>query len=392
MAITVQDLIQQSYMAGVKIICGKSRLSTRIEGLTFFNDACSNSISKRNVVLAAAGELNQYTSSGLEQIGKTFSNQKIAALVIKMDKKYDSILEKNLADIFASCSFTVLTLPNDVLIASLIKGLNYDIIYAQGYNMSNPYEDNCLQELVCVERNEQCILSYIKMMGIRVNEYLCILLLKPTGKVDLRDITRICYSFLGNEGFISRRNGTVMLMLRSTAEYTDAVAYFRNFSENLRSHMKNVYQKDFFLGVGHTFENQIEIRKSYLSAKTALLAALASTGKDIIFYDDMGIYKILYHLRNRKDLFELKNDTVDRLKTYDLDHHTEYYQTIKSYVQNFYSIRNTANQLFVQYNTIRYRIAKIKEEFGWDLFDRDDCIYLTIGFQAENFLQEEKAN
>ncbi len=392
MAITVQDLIQQSYMAGVKIICGKSRLSTRIEGLTFFNDACSNSISKRNVVLAAAGELNQYTSSGLEQIGKTFSNQKIAALVIKMDKKYDSILEKNLADIFASCSFTVLTLPNDVLIASLIKGLNYDIIYAQGYNMSNPYEDNCLQELVCVERNEQSILSYIKMMGIRVNEYLCILLLKPTGKVDLRDITRICYSFLGNEGFISRRNGTVMLMLRSTAEYTDAVAYFRNFSENLRSHMKNVYQKDFFLGVGHTFENQIEIRKSYLSAKTALLAALASTGKDIIFYDDMGIYKILYHLRNRKDLFELKNDTVDRLKTYDLDHHTEYYQTIKSYVQNFYSIRNTANQLFVQYNTIRYRIAKIKEEFGWDLFDRDDCIYLTIGFQAENFLQEEKAN
>lgn len=392
MAITVQDLIQQSYMAGVKIICGKSRLSTRIEGLTFFNDACSNSISKRNVVLAAAGELNQYTSSGLEQIGKTFSNQKIAALVIKMDKKYDSILEKNLADIFAPCSFTVLALPNDVLIAPLIKGLNYDIIYAQGYNMSNPYEDNCLQELVCVERNEQSILSYIKMMGIRVNEYLCILLLKPMGKVDLRDITHICYSFLGNEGFISRRNGTVMLMLRSTAEYTSAVAYFRKFSEKLRTHMKNVYRKDFFLGVGHTFESQIEIRKSYLSAKTALLAALSSTGKDIIFYDDMGIYKILYHLRNRKDLFELKSDTVDRLKTYDLDHHTEYYTTVKAYVQNFYSIRNTASQLFVQYNTIRYRISKIKEEFGWDLFDRDDCIYLTIGFQAENFLQEEKSN
>ena len=49
--------------------------------------------------------------------------------------------------------------------------------------MRNPYEDNCLQELVCVERNGQSIQDYMKMMGIRVNEYLCILLLKPTVRI-----------------------------------------------------------------------------------------------------------------------------------------------------------------------------------------------------------------
>lgn len=393
MAITVLNLIQQSYMAGAKTVSGGENLSRRIEGLTFFNDACSNSISKNNVVLASAGELQGYTDSELRQIGKTFSNQKVAAFAVKLTKEQEKRADpedRKRLDCFADCGFAVLTLPSDMLISSLVKGLNYDIIYAQGYNMRNPYEDNCLQELVCVERNGQSILDYMKMMGIRVNEYLCILLLKPAGKINLREITDICYMLLGSGGFISRRNGTVMVMLRSTAEYTSAVSYFREFSERLRNHLCEAFQKDIFLGVGHCFESQIEIRKSYLSAKTALLTALSSSDKGIVFYDDMGIYKILYHLRNRKDLYELKNSTVDVVKDYDEKHHTEYYLTIKAYIQSFYSIRNTAEQLFVQYNTIRYRISKIRDEFGWDLSVRDDCIYLTLGFQAETFLQEEK--
>ena len=393
MAITVLNLIQQSYMAGAKTVSGEEYLSKRIEGLTFFNDACCNSISKNNVVLASLGELQEYTDSELIQIGKNFSNQKVAAFVVKMKReqeKRESSAEQKWLTCFADCDYAVLTIPGDMLISSLIKGLNYDIIYAQGYNMRNPYEDNCLQELVCVERNGQSILDYMKMMGIRVNEYLCILLLKPAVRINLREITDICYTLLGSGGFISRRNGTVMVMLRSTAEYTAAVAYFRDFSDKLRSHLREAFQKDIFLGVGHCFESQIEIRKSYLSAKTALLTALSSSDKGIVFYDDMGIYKILYHLRNRKDLYELKKNTVDVVKDYDEKHHTDYYSTIKVYIQSFYSIRNTADQLFVQYNTIRYRISKIKEEFGWDLNARDDCIYLTIGFQAETFLQEEK--
>ena len=104
----------------------------------------------------------------------------------------------------------------------------------------------------------------------------------------------------------------------------------------------------------------------------------------------MGLYKILYSLKNRKELFELKNDSVDIIREYDLKNHTEYYETIKVYIDSFFSIQNTAKKLFVQYNTIRYRISKIKELFGWDLFNREDCIYLSIGFQAEKFLEEDQ--
>lgn len=390
MAVTVKYLIGQSYMAGVRVACGESSLMNRVEGLTFFYDAYENGVSKNNLVLAVAGELRKYSGDQAEQIAEMFLNQRVSALIIKMEEKYTD-QDEALISVFAKHRFPVLLFPSDMFFASLIRGINYDIIYSQGYNLSNSYEDNCLQEMVCVERDEHSILKYAKMMGIRVNEYLCIVMLKPSVGMEPQKLAHSCHEYIGNQGLISLRNGTVMLMLRSTKDYAAAGSDFRRLARELYSHLKTVYKKEgIIMGVGHAFENQIEIRKSYHSAKTALMDAMSSPDKGVLFYDDMGIYRILYHLRNRKDLYELRNATVGRVQEYDLKNRTEYAATIKAYIDNFYSIRNTSRELYVQYNTIRYRISKIKEEFGWDLFDRDDCIYLTIGFQADDFLQEEK--
>lgn len=389
MAITVRHLIQQPYMAGVEVICGKENLANRIDGLTFFNDACHNSVSPNNLVLASSEEVRPLSGSGRKEVIEKFVNQKVAALIIKMESGDRSQAEE-ISHIFQQYPLPVLVFPNNVLVAALIRGINYDIVYSQGYNLNASYEDNCLQDLVCVERDEHSILKLIKMMGICVNEYLCIVLLKPPGRIKLQDLVQSCHAYLGNRGFICSRNGLIMLLLRSSAEYTEAVEQFCQIAEDLSDHLKEKYKNaDIVFGVGHTYESQIEIRKSYLCAKTALMTCLPLLSKKMVFYDKMGIYKILYHMRNRKDLYELRNDTVGILQKYDQENRTEYYDTVKAYIDNFYSIRDTSKQLFVQYNTIRYRITKIKEEFGWDLLDRDSCIYLTLGFQAEEFLRED---
>ena len=307
-------------------------------------------------------------------------------MIVKLEKR--DYLELGGMD---TLTFPIILLKKEIFLPSVIRGIDYDVLYAQGYSFDRRYEDNLLQDLIFAEQDVHGLLRRIRMMGIRLNEYLCIFLVNIIGENDMDALMECCRKYLGNQGFINCRNQTVLLLVRSTLDYSESIQQFQLFSDELNLRLKKQYPNSkIVIGVGHTYENQSEIRKSYLSAKTALLSGLSFSEKNVTVYDDMGLYKILYSLKNRKELFELKNDSVDIIREYDLKNHTEYYETIKVYIDSFFSIQNTAKKLFVQYNTIRYRISKIKELFGWDLFNREDCIYLSIGFQAEKFLEEDQ--
>ena len=386
MVMTLERIMQQPYMKGAFVTAGEKYMSNSVQGVTFLNDAKSNNFVKNTIVFATECDFEMMGSNEQKACFEKLKNNKIAALIIKLEEgdcvKFDEP---------DSIGFPVVFLKKDVLLPSVIRGINYDIVYAQGYSFDRRYEDNLLQDLIFAEQDVHGLLRRIRMMGIRMNEYLCVFLVNVVGESDLEALMECCRECLGNQGFINCRNQTVMLLVRSILDFGEAKQQFYSFSQILREHLKKHYSNSrVVIGMGHTYENQAEIRKSYLSAKTALLSGLSFEGKEVIVYDEMGLYKILYSLKNRKELFELKNETVDVIREYDEKNNTEYYETIKTYVENFFSVQNSAKKLFVQYNTIRYRISKIKEVFGWDLFDCDDCISLSIGIQAEKFLQTEQ--
>lgn len=386
MVMTVKQMMQQPYLEGATVAAGERYLSNSVQGVTFWSDAKSNIFVKNTIIFATEADLLATNSKEQNDCFEKLKNKKIAALIVKLEKR--DYLELGGMD---TLTFPIILLKKEIFLPSVIRGIDYDVLYAQGYSFDRRYEDNLLQDLIFAEQDVHGLLRRIRMMGIRLNEYLCIFLVNIIGENDMDALMECCRKYLGNQGFINCRNQTALLLVRSTLDYSESIQQFQLFSDELNLRLKKQYPNSkIVIGVGHTYENQSEIRKSYLSAKTALLSGLSFSEKNVTVYDDMGLYKILYSLKNRKELFELKNDSVDIIREYDLKNHTEYYETIKVYIDSFFSIQNTAKKLFVQYNTIRYRISKIKELFGWDLFNREDCIYLSIGFQAEKFLEEDQ--
>lgn len=386
MVMTVKQMMQQPYLEGATVAAGERYLSNSVQGVTFWSDAKSNIFVKNTIIFATEADLLATNSKEQNDCFEKLKNKKIAALIVKLEKR--DYLELGGMD---TLTFPIILLKKEIFLPSVIRGIDYDVLYAQGYSFDRRYEDNLLQDLIFAEQDVHGLLRRIRMMGIRLNEYLCIFLVNIIGENDMDALMECCRKYLGNQGFINCRNQTILLLVRSTLDYSESIQQFQLFSDELNLRLKKQYPNSkIVIGVGHTYENQSEIRKSYLSAKTALLSGLSFSEKNVTVYDDMGLYKILYSLKNRKELFELKNDSVDIIREYDLKNHTEYYETIKVYIDSFFSIQNTAKKLFVQYNTIRYRISKIKELFGWDLFNREDCIYLSIGFQAEKFLEADQ--
>ena len=121
------------------------------------------------------------------------------------------------------------------------------------------------------------------------------------------------------------------------------------------------------------------------------MAAMShSFHNDIVYYDQLGIYKILFDIRNRDNAYIIRNELITPILDYDKAYQTDFYNTIRVYLDNFFSIQETVTANVLHYNTVRYRIQKIKEELGWDLYSMETCINLAVGMKLNEFLIDEE--
>jgi len=105
--------------------------------------------------------------------------------------------------------------------------------------------------------------------------------------------------------------------------------------------------------------------------------------KNISYFDEIGIWKIILPNRNNYWMQVYCSDIVNKLKGYDLDGSCELYNTITCYVKNAFDINQTATLMHVHKNTIRYRINKAKELLSAEgnIGEFHQIILLSVYFQ-----------
>ncbi|MCR4429501.1 MAG: PucR family transcriptional regulator ligand-binding domain-containing protein [Tepidanaerobacteraceae bacterium] len=115
------------------------------------------------------------------------------------------------------------------------------------------------------------------------------------------------------------------------------------------------------LGIGNLHPALSQINLCIKEALLANDAARAMGDKNIVFYKDLGIYRLLMLLKNEPELKNYMNEIINPVEEYDRKYRTRLLDTVISYVENDGDISRTAEALFLHVNTIRYRIQKVRE-------------------------------
>ena len=74
----------------------------------------------------------------------------------------------------------------------------------------------------------------------------------------------------------------------------------------------------------------------------------------------------------------LRHPALSVLEEYDRENHTSLRETLTVFLQNHCSILETANNMYVHRNTVKYRIARIQEITGLSFDDAEDLKYLCV--------------
>lgn len=146
-------------------------------------------------------------------------------------------------------------------------------------------------------------------------------------------------------------------------------------------------EESLLIGCGKNTKSIRCLYKSYNQAKAILrLHQEGHLEASMIFYSDMGIYKLLMAIEDNEIKQEYYERTVARIIEYDLDHGTDLVPVLKSYLRHNGSIKEAADELFVHRNTINYKLNKIEELINADLSALDIRLQIQVGFMLADMM------
>ena len=125
-----------------------------------------------------------------------------------------------------------------------------------------------------------------------------------------------------------------------------------------------------------------------MEAKEAMqLGRYFGKEKKYMLFKNMGIYQLLAQINDDKQLLEFVPEGLLRLQAYDIHSNIDLLKTLSAYLANGGNARKTAEQLYVHYKTLQYRLDRIEEIAELDLENGETRLEYHIGLKILNMLQ-----
>lgn len=224
--------------------------------------------------------------------------------------------------------------------------------------------------------------------GILTGNYTIIYGIKRNDTVSLQYIAKIleeqhteCFSLPCDENNIY----LLIYKLKDTGNTANKNVYISKIIGFLNSY-------DIICGVSDLFAELTQISSGRYMAEEALkIGRSFEPDKRVFYFSDHMFRGIISRILSAPHSEIFMAPQLNRLIDYDKTYHTDYYSTLKTYLINFRDLSCAAQALGIHRNSLKYRLAKIREISSIDFIDTAMCIQLLVNtYMLEQPLSEQK--
>lgn len=163
--------------------------------------------------------------------------------------------------------------------------------------------------------------------------------------------------------------------------------------KRLQGRLSRVSPFTITLGIGQYYENIRDISKSYSEARVAINLGYSLQWFDrILFYNRLGLYRLLAPVMNSPESEELCIQYIRPLEEYDRKYHGELLPTLQEILQNGWNLKESAAGLYIHYNSIKYRYSKICKVLNLDLADHNNRSLVEIAMKLYLLKHKPESN
>ena len=165
----------------------------------------------------------------------------------------------------------------------------------------------------------------------------------------------------------------------------------KRFSDELHSNIKSQIQHfSACIGIGTESTRISELKRSYSEATDAASFGKMVYGDEVVIeYDQLGVYRLLCQFKDPEELKRFIHPALMKLSKYDTDKNNDLIRTLEVYLSHNANAKKTAEELFIHYKTVQYRINRIKEIMGIEFESKIYKMEIEMGLKIINLLDQK---
>ena len=243
-------------------------------------------------------------------------------------------------------------------------------------------KEELIEKILKSEIYEKEIERKAEILNIEINKKRVVILIK-TKVEESKIVKNFLKENLPQEDFLIELENEKFVILKTIKEQEKEQKILEYLKE-LNKTLKEKIKIEINIAVGNFVENLKKIENSFKEATLALeIKQIFQNSDDIIFYNNIGIERIIYKLPiSICEIFlaeVLKKKKIKNLNE-------EILFTINSFFDNNLNISETSRKLFIHRNTLVYRLEKIKNLTGLDLRNFEDAIKFKLALLIQKYL------
>lgn len=198
------------------------------------------------------------------------------------------------------------------------------------------------------------------------------------------------YNYHSNIIF-SRKGEVFILIIPAEMEEPDEKTFWKNLNEKIQKWLSEIFKYGSgLIGIGGKTNKLDDYYQCYRQAlQTLNILSGNRTSKNYAFFEDLGSYTLLHLIKDTTEAHYFMKNYIEKLLIYSKKNNINLFQTLRVYLEQNGSIKNTSEKLFIHRSTLLYRLERIKEILELDIDDSDIRFNLMMTYKLYD-LKEEK--
>ena len=382
MGYTIEDMLvfaKDQYQ--MELIGGKNGWSNSISWLLMLEDV--------NVIKHLAGKelavttgIGFSTTEKLKELVQALLDGHAAGLIINVGD-YIAEVPQEIIDMCDEHDLPLLTVPWDIIVAEMIKDITARVFF-QGI-ADERIQDAFIAAIKEPDNQENYRSELLPYFDIDGTFQVALLTTDDLDAMDTVERKRLGYRMqlylenISHNGCFFYYDSNFVLVMNDVGQ-KDMTEIIEGMVKRVKMRMPDV---PMYVGVGSCLKDIKNLALCYERAKAAVTMA-SRKKKDLLYYEDMGMYRLLFAVKDESLLKELGDEPLRVLDEYDKKHNSNYVETLEQYLKYDRSIQAVSEAMFTHRNTVIYRVNNIKKLLNLELDTPEERIPLQVAFYIRN--------
>jgi hypothetical protein len=135
-------------------------------------------------------------------------------------------------------------------------------------------------------------------------------------------------------------------------------------------------------GIGGPISSASAIARSYAQGRRAIETAQRfGRGGEVIAFEDLGVYRLLFHVTDPAELRGFVEQVLGPLIEYDQQHNADLVRTLGTYLAHNGNLQATSRELSLHVNSVAYRLQRVQAIAGLDLEQSEDRLQAQVALK-----------